>query len=62
MLYQFTRIFCTKCSCLALARADGISLCIRCLMNIVAVPYSKDIAKATPILSSRKERWSRPLH
>jgi hypothetical protein len=32
-------------------------------MNIVAVPYRKDIAKVTPlILSLRKERWSRPLH
>ena len=63
MLYQFTRIFCEKCSCLALARLDGVPLCTRCLMSIVAVPYGKDIAKITPlILSLRKERWSRPLH
>ena len=49
MPHQYIQIFCDNCSSLALARLGGIHLCTSCIVNVVAVHPSEDIAEITPL-------------
>jgi hypothetical protein len=55
MPYQFSKTVCVRCSCLALARWNGIPLCAQCLVNCTIASCGEDITEITPLLLCSRE-------